>query len=120
MTSRRRLRVCRDSDLTAGEVRTCLVGRDRYGLPREALVLRDAEGALRGYVNQCKHLPIPIDAGSREFFDEDGEHLLCGTHGALFRLDDGMCVAGPCAGLPLDRVDVVEEDGDVFVMADED
>ncbi|MBX3245685.1 MAG: Rieske 2Fe-2S domain-containing protein [Myxococcales bacterium] len=117
--SRVRLRVCPADELAPGVVRTCLVGRDRYGLPREALVLRDADGVLRGYVNQCKHLPIPIDAGSREFFDEVGEHLLCGTHGALFRLDDGMCVAGPCEGLPLDPVEVEENGGDVFVVADD-
>ena len=32
---------------------------------------------------------------------------MCGTHGARYRLDDGMCVEGPCLGKALESV-VVE------------
>jgi nitrite reductase/ring-hydroxylating ferredoxin subunit len=117
--TKRRLPVCQREDLRFGLVRTAHVGTDRYGLPREALVLLDAAGEVRAYVNQCKHLPIPIDSGSREFFDEAGTHLLCGTHGALFRLDDGMCIHGPCKGVPLDPIEVVEEEGEISLVVDD-
>lgn len=119
MSHKRRLPVCDQTELRAGEVRTAWIGSDRHGLPREALVLRDHEGQIHAYVNQCKHLPIPIDSGSREFFDADGRHLLCGTHGALFRLDDGMCVHGPCRGLSLERVKAVVERDTVVLLIDE-
>lgn len=117
---KRRLPVCPKDELAPRVVRTAWIGTDRFGLPREALVLVDERGEVRAYVNQCKHLPIPIDSGSREFFDAEGTHLLCGTHGALFRLDDGMCVRGPCRGLPLDPVEVVVEDGDVVLLLADD
>lgn len=116
---KRRLPVCRREDLGPGRLATAWVGHDRHGLPKEALVLVDASGVVRAYVNQCKHLPIPIDSGSREFFDEDDAHLICGTHGALFRLDDGMCVRGPCRGIPLDPIALEEHDGEIVLLLDD-
>ena len=87
------------------------------GTPREAIVLLDDEGALRAYVNRCKHLPIPIDGGSRRFFDGDGRHLMCGTHRARFRRADGHCIEGPCRGRARDalRVDV-DERGTIWIV----
>jgi nitrite reductase/ring-hydroxylating ferredoxin subunit len=67
------------------------------GLAREALVVRDEEGAVRAYENVCQHVPIPLDAGGRRFLDEDG-HLVCATHGAVYRRVDGECISGPCMG----------------------
>ncbi|MGE0785772.1 MAG: Rieske (2Fe-2S) protein [Sandaracinaceae bacterium] len=68
------------------------------GRPREALVVRAPSGALRAYLNRCRHLPIPLDGGSGAYFDPDGDYLTCGTHGARYRLEDGFCVEGPCMG----------------------
>jgi len=83
--------------------------------PREALVLRAADGSPRAFVNLCRHLPVPIDGGSKRYLSGDGQHLLCGTHGALFRLDDGDCVAGPCLRMPLFALPCEEEDGVLYV-----
>ena len=92
-----------------------MLARGRFGEPRAALVLLDETGAVRAYVNRCKHLPIPLDGGSGAFFDASGAHLECGTHGARFRLADGYCVSGPCEGSSLDALVVEEEEGIVFV-----
>jgi nitrite reductase/ring-hydroxylating ferredoxin subunit len=45
---------------------------------------------------------------------DDGEYLLCHQHGALYRLTDGRCVLGPCAGEALVPVaiEVVTSDAD--------
>ena len=111
-----RVRVCPREELRPGLVKVVALGKDRHGLPREGLVLIDGRGDARCWVNLCKHLPIPIDGGSREFFDEHGAHLFCGTHGAKFRLHDGYCIEGPCSGDALDAVEVLEEDGVVYVV----
>ena len=89
---------------------------DAKGRPREALVVVLPSGERRAYLNLCCHLPVPLDGGSREFLSADGQHLVCGTHGALYRLHDGLCVEGPCTGerllaLPFE----VREDGTVVV-----
>lgn len=102
------LRVCDPAELERGDVKVVRIGRDPDGYVREALVLRDHGGTVRAYLNQCKHLPIPLDGGSRRFFDPDGRLLECGTHGASYRLEDGLCIAGPCEGERLDALPVEE------------
>lgn len=104
------------SEIVAGEVTCVPLGDDEFGLPREAIVLRDDAGIVRAFVNACRHLPIPLDSGSREFFDVEERHLLCNTHGALFRKDDGMCVHGPCKGMPLIALELIEEAGVLYVL----
>lgn len=74
------------------------------GRPRIALVLRDESEQLRAYLNRCRHLPIPIDGGSGRYLSDNRRHLLCGTHGARYRLDDGMCIEGPCQGKALEPI----------------
>ncbi len=44
---------------------------------------------------------------------DDAQYLLCHQHGALYRLDDGRCIAGPCAGENLAALPV-REDGDAL------
>ena len=67
---------------------------------RMVLVVRRG-GALHAYENACPHMGTPLNFLADRFFDRSGEHLLCATHGALFRVADGFCLAGPCAGKSL-------------------
>src|SRR5690606_15269320 len=113
--TRRRVPVVRAERLAPGEVHTAALDADERGRPREALVIRDEDGAPRAYLNRCRHLPIPLDAGSRVFLDVLGTHLVCGTHGARYRLRDGLCVEGPCVGLALEALTVTTEDGWIVV-----
>lgn len=104
---------------TAGlgtEPRVIALGPSSQGRPREALVLRDGHGEARAYENLCRHIPVPLDAGSRRFLSAQRTHLLCGTHGAKFRLDDGMCVEGPCTGLPLHPLSLLAEHGSLWIV----
>lgn len=111
-----RRRVCRRSDLRPGHAEAISLGKDRYGLPLQCLVVLDEEGQVRAYLNVCKHLPIPLDGGTGDFFDDGRTHLFCGTHGARYRLADGRCVEGPCRGAHLDAVPVELEGDEVFVL----
>jgi nitrite reductase/ring-hydroxylating ferredoxin subunit len=95
------------SPLVAGDsARSVLVGR--------------VDGEWRAYVNECRHRALPLDLGASSPMSEDGEHLLCHQHGALYRRRDGMCVLGPCAGEKLTPVAVarVVEDGAELLLAE--
>lgn len=83
-------------------------------LAREAIVLLDEDGEVRAYENVCQHIPIPLDAGGRQFLDDDGE-LICATHGAIYRRSDGECVSGPCMGRRLVSLRVKTIDDRVLV-----
>ncbi|MBW2188574.1 MAG: Rieske (2Fe-2S) protein [Deltaproteobacteria bacterium] len=107
--------VCREEDLRDGAVRTARLGLDADGLPVLALLLRDESGEIVAYRNLCRHLPVPLDGGTGELLSEDGAHLICGTHGATYRLHDGYCVDGPCEGMTLQPLYVREDRGDLYV-----
>ncbi len=72
-------------------------------------------GRLRAYINSCRHMVTPLDFVRYQFFTEDGRHLLCATHGALYEPDTGLCVDGPCAGLSLHALPVVVDRGEIVV-----
>ena len=78
----------------------------------ESVLLGRRGGQLRAFANVCRHQAIPLDARAADEEDdvmtEDGRHLLCHAHGAIYRPSDGMCISGPCAGLALFAVPVEE------------
>jgi len=62
-------------------------------------------GGARAYRNVCPHVPIPLDRGGEPLLTEEG-FLACRNHGALFDVENGFCVAGPCAGESLEALPV--------------
>jgi nitrite reductase/ring-hydroxylating ferredoxin subunit len=62
------------------------------------LVLVRVDGVPRAYENRCPHRGTSLDWAPGRFTSADGVYLQCATHGALFRMEDGVCVLGPCAG----------------------
>lgn len=84
----------------------------------DIFVVRDGDAAY-GYVNSCPHTGTPLDWTPDRFMSEDGSYIMCATHGALFQIEDGDCIAGPCAGDRLTGVPlIVDEDGRVILGGD--
>ena len=83
--------------------------------PLEILVVR--EGAhVFAYINVCPHTGSPLDWQPDDFMSEDACHIMCHTHGALFEIEDGFCIAGPCAGDQLKPVKVeVDAAGNILL-----
>jgi nitrite reductase/ring-hydroxylating ferredoxin subunit len=77
-----------------------------------AFVVR-VEGGVSAYLNTCPHTGAPLNWQPNQFFDLDQQHLFCSLHGALFRPEDGYCIAGPCKGKSLTPLPVTIEDGQV-------
>ena len=75
------------------------------------LILVGAEDGVRAYLNSCPHQGVRLDWQPGVFLDVEGTHLQCSMHGALFALDDGHCVSGPCMGRALLAVPLQEQDG---------
>ena len=103
--------VCAESEINEGEGRGFVFGA---GMERETLFVIRWKGALHAYRNQCPHAGTPLDWPENRFFDMSGHYLMCGTHGAVFRPEDGVCIEGPCQGRALARVAIQVEDGAIF------
>ena len=84
------------------------------GLEDEIILVR-TEGGHLAYINRCRHISVPLDYGDGEVFDETGKLFQCRTHGALYRIEDGRCVAGPCSGASLKPVEIVEKEDGVYL-----
>lgn len=108
--------LCPADAIPDGEARGFTL-KDAVDRPVDVLVVRDGE-RLYGYLNSCPHAGTPLDWVPDRFMAPDGEHLACATHGALFRVVDGRCVAGPCTGDRLTPVPVRVEAGRVVLAAD--
>lgn len=72
-------------------------------------------GEVRAYLNSCPHLGIRLDWMPDRFLDRDGVHIMCATHGALFRPDDGYCIAGPCQDYALEPIAIRIADGAIYL-----
>ena len=77
------------------------------------LVRKDDQ--LHLYRNICPHLGTPLNWEEDRFLDPDGALIQCSTHGALFRIEDGFCLAGPCVGAHLHAVPFIVVDGMVMI-----
>jgi nitrite reductase/ring-hydroxylating ferredoxin subunit len=86
------------------------------GAARRSIFLVRRGEVLRAYVNSCPHTGGPLDWVEDQFLDLDRRLILCATHGALFRLADGHCLAGPCAGKALTPVAIEVVEGVVRLL----
>lgn len=50
------------------------------------------------YYNHCPHTGASLEWQEDQFLDLDKELIQCATHDALFMIDSGECIAGPCVG----------------------
>jgi nitrite reductase/ring-hydroxylating ferredoxin subunit len=109
-------RVCESSALIErGEgIRFELATPGGESPPAQAFVIRHG-GRAYAYLNECAHVPVELDWQPGRFFDAEGEYLICATHGATYRPQDGVCVAGPCRGRSLKMLVCEEHSGQVWV-----
>ena len=70
----------------------------KTGRKTQSVFLVHKNGEFFAYYNQCPHTGVNLEWQEDQFLDFDKELIQCATHDALFSIDTGECVAGPCAG----------------------
>lgn len=87
-----------------------------FEIEGESLFAVKKGGLLYLYKNSCPHLGVELNWQEHQFLDIDGALIQCATHGALFIIEDGECVGGPCLGQALQPLAFRLEDGQVFLQ----
>lgn len=89
-----------------------------FNLPEQASAIFAVRRDDRVYVyrNQCPHLGVDLDWQPDQFLDREGTYIVCSMHGALFEIDSGYCIAGPCAGQALASLPCEVRDGRVYLL----
>jgi nitrite reductase/ring-hydroxylating ferredoxin subunit len=101
--------LCRLEEIADGRAKAFHLGDD-------AIFVVRAGRQIYGYRNACPHTGGPLDWDDEGFLSNSGDHILCQTHGALFRIDTGACLAGPCLGDCLATVAVALDARDRVVL----
>ena len=73
------------------------------------------QGKPYAYVNQCAHVPVELDWNEGDFFTVQKDYLICSTHGAHYRPENGFCVMGPCKGRSLKSIEVMEQNDQIVI-----
>jgi nitrite reductase/ring-hydroxylating ferredoxin subunit len=109
------LRLCHRDDVPEGHARGFPFGA---GARRKVIVVRK-DGRLHGWLDACPHYEggTPMAWRSDAYLNGEGTHLACHSHGALFEIETGRCVLGPCLGQRLTRVELAETDRGEVVIA---
>jgi nitrite reductase/ring-hydroxylating ferredoxin subunit len=68
------------------------------------------------YLNRCPHLGTPLEWSENDFLDSEKALIRCATHGALFQINNGKCLVGPCQGKHLQSIPFEIENGDIRVQ----
>ncbi|HET9679894.1 MAG TPA: Rieske (2Fe-2S) protein [Gammaproteobacteria bacterium] len=80
----------------------------------DGFVVRQGD-TVYAYRNVCPHAGNNLDWKPDAFLTRDKSRIMCAAHGALFDIQSGDCVAGPCVGFGLQTLDVRVEANDVVL-----
>lgn len=105
-------KLCDLDDIEDGDSGGFFAGHD--GQMKSFIVVRQGPRAFV-YLNSCPHIGSPLDFAPGRFLNPDKSMILCSTHGALFRIEDGYCVSGPCAEQSLRPVAFSIRDGAIYL-----
>jgi nitrite reductase/ring-hydroxylating ferredoxin subunit len=107
--------ICALADLDDPGARGFTIGRDKT---QQEIFLVRKDQSVFAYLNRCPHANQRLDARPDRFLTMDETKILCGAHAALFRIEDGFCTSGPCAGKHLEPVEIEIADGRVRIAAE--
>ena len=106
------IKLCPQQDLPEGQSRG-------FRLQGVSIFAVRSQQRIFVYYNSCPHLGLELEWVEDQFLSSDATLIQCSTHGALFLIDTGVCVAGPCQGKQLQAIPAHIEDGHIVIAASE-
>ena len=74
------------------------------------------ENRVFSYLNRCPHTGINLDWNPNQFLDTSNQFIQCSTHGALFNIENGLCLRGPCLGDKLQIVENIVSEDNIYLI----
>lgn len=100
--------LCLSNALGEGHSRSFSVaGENLFGVRRQ--------GQVYLYRNRCPHRDLPLNWAEDSFLDDSASLIHCAHHGALFLVESGECVAGPCEGQALEALACHEDSQGIWL-----
>lgn len=114
LSDRSRYTLCRIDELGENESREFHLSPND---PHSVFVVRRG-GRVYAYRNRCPHTGAPLNWQGDNFLSLDRSLIQCSLHGAQFRIEDGICIWGPCVRQRLAAVGVAIEHGSIVLLPD--
>jgi nitrite reductase/ring-hydroxylating ferredoxin subunit len=92
--------LCHLADLPEGGAR----GFDPLGRGHDTVFAVRRGDVLRVWADRCPHHGTPMPWRKDAYLNAAGDRIVCSAHGALFEIDSGLCIQGPCLGDALQPV----------------
>ncbi len=58
---------------------------------------------------------VPLNWEPNKFLNNGGDLIQCSNHGALFDIESGECLQGPCLGQSLQAIDYEVKEGNICI-----
>lgn len=87
----------------------------QFNVAEQSIFVVHYSGGFFAYLNRCPHLGIELQWQPDQFLDATSDMIQCATHGALFLIEDGQCLAGPCTGKSLTAIACHVKDDQLLV-----
>lgn len=104
------LDVCALTDIADGAAK----GFEIPGGTFDGFVVRRGE-RVYAYLNTCPHTGARLDWKPDAFLTRSRELIMCSVHGAIFEVENGLCVGGPCVGRSLRPLTAAVSDGRIVI-----
>ncbi len=105
------IKLCKINELTEVDSRGFVISE--FSPERNIFIVRNYDVVV-AYENSCPHNFAPLDWAPDVFLSDDKEFIQCASHGALFEIDNGQCIYGPCIGQSLTTVNISIDDGVIY------
>ena len=89
----------------------------KSGHKTQSIFVVHKNGEFFAYYNQCPHTGANLEWQEDQFLDLDKALIQCATHDALFLIDSGECIAGPCNGEYLQALPIRVVDNEIHLDA---
>ena len=106
--------LCRSDELAEGEA----IGIEHSEVAERGYILIRRQGKVFAYKNRCPHTGVNLEWLPNQFFDSSGHYLQCAVHGAMFEVENGQCVHGPCTGDALTAIRTEERNGEIILTGE--
>jgi nitrite reductase/ring-hydroxylating ferredoxin subunit len=104
--------LCRIDEIPDGDGKELVFGKSTLAF--RMFVVRRGD-SVWGYVNRCPHVSLTLNLFPNRFTRPGGDWIVCANHGAVFEIETGHCLAGPCAGESLSPIPLTLREGSVFI-----
>ena len=81
-----------------------------------SVVLIKFNGEVKAYLNNCPHQNVPLNEAYKIDVNPFEKTMKCSVHDAFFRVEDGLCIEGPCWDDALKALPIsVDDKGDIYL-----